>query len=351
LLYHAQAVALRWLSCDLIKLRRGGLFLINIGIPVLAGVARGEFRAALLGAIVGMVLSFADNEGALRSRLRLLLMAAGCMTAGALVGHALRDLPFVWPAFIVSTFVVGMAARGGREPLLAARNGAMAFAVAITIPTIEAYEIWYLAGALVLNGASRVADHLLFGPLPRPPAGPPPQMPSGHGGWFRFALAYAAAATSALWIGMRLDPTHTMWVVTTTLVVMQPDARASYRRIVERIAGTFAGVVAAWAITWMTHSAAPLVLGILVVAPLIPHHLTIRYWLHTALIALMILLAYDLVILDTGGIEDLLGERLRDMLHGCAIALVGTAVAFPHRWRPETEEPADDRSRGELLDD
>jgi hypothetical protein len=52
-----------------------------------------------------------------------------------------------------------------------------------------------------------------------------------------------------LWIGQALDPTHTIWVVATTLVVMQADARLSYRRIVERIAGTFAGVAAAWVIT------------------------------------------------------------------------------------------------------
>jgi uncharacterized membrane protein YccC len=51
----------------------------------------------------------------------------------------------------------------------------------------------------------------------------------------RFALGFAAAATAALWPGRPLDPVHIIWVVTTTLIVMQGDARASYRRIVERI--------------------------------------------------------------------------------------------------------------------
>ena len=106
---------------------------------------------------------------------------------------------------------------------------------------------------------------------------------------------------------------------------MQADARASYRRIVERIAGTFAGVLAAWLLTLGLPPMAFIYACILVVAPLIPHHLANRYWLHTALIALMILLAYDLA---NGDGQGLLSERVVDMLLGCAIALVGTAAAF-----------------------
>jgi uncharacterized membrane protein YccC len=109
---------------------------------------------------------------------------------------------------------------------------------------------------------------------------------------------------------------------------MQADAPLSYRRIVERIAGTFAGVVAAWAITG-SQSIALISACVLVVAPRVPHHLASRYWLHTALIALIILLAYDLAEFDSQSISKLLFERVIDMLLGCAIALVGTAAAFP----------------------
>jgi hypothetical protein len=331
---------------DPAQVRRGILFLVNVGVPILGGALRGEPRAALVGAIVGMVLSFADNEGQLLSRLRLLTMAASCMVAGGLAGHFLRSTaPVLWPLFVAVTFAAGLAARAGREPLLAARNGAMAFAVTAGIPAIEMHEIWYLVGGLILNAASRTVDYLIAGPLPRIPA-TPLQMPSGRGGWFRFALAYAAAATAALWVGMTRDPIHAIWVVTTTLVVMQPDARASYRRIVERIAGTFAGVVAAWAITIATESPVAICAAILMVAPLIPHHLANRYWLHTALIALMILLAYDLTALNSHGITDLLTERLTDMLLGCAMALVGTAAAFPRRAVSDLDGLVEDRPSG-----
>jgi hypothetical protein len=88
-------------------------------------------------------------------------------------------------------------------------------------------------------------------------------------------------------------------------------------------------VFAAWLITVIFPSVAFVCLCILVVVPLIPHHLAHRYWLHTALIAVMILLAYDLAILDAGGMSRLLSERVVDMLLGCTLALVGTAAAFP----------------------
>jgi uncharacterized membrane protein YccC len=124
-------------------------------------------------------------------------------------------------------------------------------------------------------------------------------------------------------------------------VVIQADARLSYRRIVERIAGTFAGVAAAWVITG-SQSIALISVCVLVVAPLIPHHLANRYWLHTALIALMILLAYDLAEFDSESISKLLFERVIDMLLGCAIALVGTAAAFPRTAVAELDSLAEE---------
>src|SRR3954453_20083719 len=150
------------LAVDTAQVRRGILFLVNVGVPILIGTWRDEPRAALVGAVAGMVLSFADNEGLLLSRLRLLAAAAGCIAAGGVAGYFLRgSAPVFWPLFVAVTFTAGMVARTGREPLLAGRNGAMAFAVAAGIPAIEMHEIWYIVGALALNGASRTVDYLV----------------------------------------------------------------------------------------------------------------------------------------------------------------------------------------------
>jgi hypothetical protein len=328
---------------DSAQVRRGALFLVNIAVPVVVGLVRHEPDAALIGAVVGMVLSFADNDGELFGRLRLLALDGGMIAGGAIVGWICRDsAAALWAVFVAITLSVGMAARGGREPLLIGRHGAMAFTVAVAIPAFETYQIWYLLGVLALNAASRAVDHFVAGPLPLQPSAPL-QLPSGQSGWFRFALAYSGAAVAAMWIGRTLDPVHAIWVATTTLAVMMPDARTSYRRIVERVGGTFAGVVAAWVLTMLFHSAALICIAIILVAPLIPRQFTDRYWLHIALIALMALLAYDLTLIHTRGIANLLTERLEDILLGCAIALAGTAVAFPHEAVAEFDAIIEDR--------
>jgi F0F1-type ATP synthase assembly protein I len=310
-------------------LRRGLLFLANIGVPLIVGAINGQSMPALAAVVIGMLFGFADNDGPLWKRLRLLLHDAAAIAIGATIGYFSRDEPaLAWPVFIVMALAVGVAPLAGREWLLTGRHMVMAFTVAAALPIFSVTEVHYALAVVALAAFTRTVDHLIAGPLPRQKAAPM-QLPSGHGGWVRFALAFAGAATAAMWIGGTLDPVHTIWVVTTTLVVMQPDARASYRRIVERIAGTFAGVFAAWLVTLVFHSAPVIVIGVLIVAPLIPHHLANRYWLHTALIALMVLLAYDLAEFHSQDIAKLLPERVVDMLIGCAMALVGTAAAFP----------------------
>jgi hypothetical protein len=52
---------------DSAQVRRGALFLVNIGVPVVVGMLRDQPDGALIGAVVGVLLGFADNERALFS--------------------------------------------------------------------------------------------------------------------------------------------------------------------------------------------------------------------------------------------------------------------------------------------
>ena len=321
-------------AVDITLIRRGALFFVAIGVPVIFAVFRDDPQAAQLGAVLGLTLAFADNDKDLPRRLRLVIADGAGIGLGAAVGFLVHNTAFaLWPLFVLVTFVTGLSARRGRETLIVTRNAAMAFAVGGTMPAFDLQEIWYPLGVLALIVIARVIDHGLFGPLPLVIVAPT-QKPSGQGGWLRFACAYALASTMGMWIGTSLDPTHRFWIVITTLLVMLPDANASYRRIVERIAGTFLGVVAAWAITVGTDSTMLVSVAILLLAPFIPHHIGERYWLHTALIALTVMLAYDLTELSAQlpraeTMASLLMERMRDILLGCAMALIGTVAAFP----------------------
>jgi hypothetical protein len=312
-------------------IRRACLFSISIGIPVIVSVALGEPQAGLLGAVGGLLLSFADHSGSFLLRTRMLAVTAAAMAFGAFAGFLLHGIfPLFWIAFVAATFGVGLSNRAGRDYVLPARQGTMAFAVAAGIPDFDATALAYFAGAFALTLLARSADHLLFGPLPPLRANPAPQQPLGRWGWVRFAVCYSAAAVAALWIGRQIDPTRALWVVVTALVVMQPDSRSSYFRIGERIAGTLIGVAGAWIVTATLPPALAIAALVTVLAAFVPHHATVRYWLHTALIAMVILLVYDLVEVNSRDIHVLFIERISDMLVGCVLAAIGTAFAFPH---------------------
>src|ERR1700733_7101957 len=66
--------------------RRGLQFLVIIGAPLVVGAVRGESEVALAAVIVGMAFGFADSDGPLLSRLRILALDAACIAAGAGLG-------------------------------------------------------------------------------------------------------------------------------------------------------------------------------------------------------------------------------------------------------------------------
>jgi hypothetical protein len=307
--------------------RRAILFLLATGLPICAGIWFSQPAGALMGCVCGLLFSFSDDEGALGKRFAILGMAAAAIALGGAAGLLLRGVTWpLWVLFAALTFATGMANSIGKAPTISARFCAMALVVTSTVPEFSLAELLYPLGALVVVALARAVDHLLAGPLIQQRPGPR-TIPAG--GWTRFALAYAAAATASLWIGSTIDPHRVLWVVVTTLVVMQSDARASYVRIVQRIVGTVIGVIAAFAVTSTVQSPWLIAACVLMVAPLIPHHLQHRYWLHTALIALLVLLAYDLTTFDARIMHGLLTERLQDVLIGGGLALIGTVLAFP----------------------
>jgi uncharacterized membrane protein YccC len=316
-------------------LRRAALFLLATCPPLCVGIWRGEPAGALLGCVCGLWFAFADDEGPLPGRFTILAMATAAIAIGGVLGTFLRGFPWpFWIVFALLTFAVGMLNTHGKAAVLSTRFGSIALVVAAGAPPFQLAEILYAIGTLAVVIAARLIDHAVFGSLVQQRGGAK-AVPTG--GWTRFSLAYAAAALVSLRIGLAVDPSRALWLVITTLLVMQPDARASYVRIVERIAGTVLGVVAAYAITSIATDPWIIAACAILIAPLIPHHLQYRYWLHTALIALLVLLAYRLATFDPRVLHGLFTERLQDVVLGGVIGMLGTMLAFPRTAKPPSE--------------
>jgi len=146
--------------------RRGTLLVINIGLPILIGMARGETRGALVGGITGLLLSLADIEGSLASRLRLTLMVAGGIAVGALLGVWLKSFAAIfWIAFFLAVFAAGFLNQVGKGPHFSLRFGAISLAVVASFPAMSTLDYVYWGMAVLISLASRIADHLFNGPL------------------------------------------------------------------------------------------------------------------------------------------------------------------------------------------
>lgn len=314
--------------------RRAVAFVIGTAAPALAGLWLGQENGLLLGVITAMMFSFADDEGPLARRFTALGRAAAGIALGSAVGYLLGGYHLLfWLLFVAGAFAAAWLNRTGKTAHIGARLGVMTLAVSAGSPELSRVEVLFVAGALAVVILVRLADHAVFGPLPASTLPPRPSVPENERLWLRYCAAYAAAATLALWIGLMVDPRHAIWLAITTLVVMQPDDRANYRRIFERIVGTVLGVVAAYVLTQLISSVPLIITALLATSAALPHHIPIRYWLHTAAIALLVLLAYDLashaVVQPSVIGPGLFTERLIDVFAGCMLALAGTAVAFP----------------------
>ncbi len=134
-------IALRTAELDRPTLRRTALFAVNIGFAVIAAAVLAEWRMALVGAMIAMVLSFADDDGALSGRLAMLALVIAGMAAGGIAGLLLGiSSKLFWPLFLAAAFAAGWLYRAQRGPQLAARVFAIAFSIIAGLPTVTGSE-------------------------------------------------------------------------------------------------------------------------------------------------------------------------------------------------------------------
>ncbi|NVO16676.1 MAG: FUSC family protein [Rhodoplanes sp.] len=315
---------------DTAGLRRSWLFLVCIGIPFVTGTLLEQPGGALLGALIGMMTCFGDeDQRGLGARWLVLIQVALGMVAGGMLGTLLDGYqnPF-WFLFGVALFAAGWLNKYGKGPHLGTRFGAIALGLTAGMPGFAPSDFSFVLLAFVVAGIARTIDHLLFGPMPALPGFKPPPRLEHHHEWLRFAAAYAAVAALGLWIGIELGMTRAIWITVAPLVVMLPGAQATYRRIVEFMFGTTVGVVVAWVLIHTLHAPLVSIVAVVAIAPLIPLQMPRRFWLQTALIAVMLLIAFRLALPDPRSVSALIVERLEDILLGCGLALVGAVLAF-----------------------
>lgn len=145
---------------------------------------------------------------------------------------------------------------------------------------------------------------------------------------FRHAMRLAVGMLGGYALMLALHPRHGYWILLTTLFVCQPGYGATRRRLIQRVAGTTAGLVAGWALLRLLPPG-DWRLPVLVAsgAAFFAFRLR-RYTLATGVITLFVLLCFDRV----GAGYDAIGPRLLDTLLGALVAAAAIRWVLPD-WR------------------
>jgi hypothetical protein len=311
---------------------RGGF---AVDASFLTFVLAGHSEAAVIAAVFTNLLCLADRALTLSGRLWVQIVGATLMAAGGAVGTLINGND---PLILVTTFAFALFAGfvHGTLPGVEAvpRFAIVCFIAASYLPlnspgTLAAV----LAGSAYAIAAVRIDDYLRNGRrgarIARINAAVSYPGP-------RFSIAYGAAAVCGLAIGLFWGQSRPYWVTITTLVVMQPDRRASMVRALQRFIGTILGVVLASVVA----RALPLPIradGLIVFAIVLPFVWPLgferNYGLGVAILSFWVLLLIDFALPPTDLVVPVFLARLSNTAIGCAVALAGGLVVF------ETREP------------
>jgi YccS/YhfK family integral membrane protein len=148
---------------------------------------------------------------------------------------------------------------------------------------------------------------------------------------FRHALRLALALLLGYAVLRAVHPQNGYWILLTTLLICQPSYGATRRRLLQRVAGTVAGLVAGWAALHL-FLFGPAQLLLLVVSGVLFFATRMRgYTIATAAITLFVVLCFN----QLGSGYGMMWPRLLDTLIGAGIAALATWFILPdwHRRR------------------
>ncbi|MCW8806590.1 MAG: YccS family putative transporter [Rhodanobacter sp.] len=158
---------------------------------------------------------------------------------------------------------------------------------------------------------------------------------------FRHASRLAIALLLGYVVLRVVHPQNGYWILLTTLLVCQPSYGATRRRLLQRVAGTVAGLVAGWAaLHLLLFGPAQLLLLVLSGVVFFAARQR-RYTIATAAITLFVVLCFN----QLGSGYEMMWPRLLDTLIGAGIAALATWFILPDWHRRQLSQVLADTVR------
>lgn len=334
-----------WIKLKLLPWVQALRYTIEVSIPLITGLAVGQVRYGVVALIGSMYVGLVANvEGSVSDRFLATMaggiLITGCAQLGGLVGnipimiylgvlllgivagwlHTSHKAIEVMCRFAVVSFLFGTSqlAAFGTKVIDLDQTAAMAF-LAGGIWTILVLAI----ENLLCRNHLQVESQLYEGWK---------RIRSRQTAGLRFGLCYGIVAAIAYAGSTLVGFPRPFWVAVTTLMVMQPDSRATVRRTLERLVGTLIGVLIVGGIIRFNENPWLLIAYSTIAAPFVPIGLARNYTVCCVATTVLVMVALDLLTLAHGGDLVLLPVRFYATAVGCVLTVIASAIAYPNLW-------------------
>lgn len=322
---------------------RGLRFMLAIGIPATLGFALDQAALGVIPAMCAFLVSQNDLGGGLHQRLYAMAGTLLCIVLGGLAGASVNYnywLPFI--AVFLCGYLVGRI----HNTSMVVENMARFFAVGLIVVTTLKLASPILLPLALAGGIGAIAivtiDYAISRAKPTDLRGNwragLARFRAGQAASFRFAICYAVTTTLALAWAEKFSAQRAGWVAITTILVMRPDGSESLKLIMQRMLGTLLGVSIAGALFRWINSEWALLVGVWVMAALVPVGSAKHRWLGIGAATALVMVLIDLGLFNDGGARQLLIVRIIDTVMGCVLALIGTLIASPRNTTPSAGE-------------
>ncbi|MBO9572770.1 MAG: FUSC family protein [Chitinophagaceae bacterium] len=144
---------------------------------------------------------------------------------------------------------------------------------------------------------------------------------------FRHAMRLTLALLIGYFVSLFFSVGHGYWILLTIATIIKPAYSLSKQRNIQRLAGTFAGVVIGFLVLYLSHNNTVIFLVMIFTMIIAYSLLKVNYAVSIAGITIYLLLSFHF--LYPQGLTILLADRIIDTIIGCVIAYVISYFVLP----------------------
>lgn len=304
-------------------------------LPLILGYFLHQLPIAIFGGLFGFVLILNDHFGPIKHRLQHLLVTFILLSIAFYLGAMIaQNIPLTAIALFIMSFILGKTKEYGAE--------------------LERLLLFMALQILTASGSLGLSEHFtgimlycffsflnyivcllvvffFFQPKAEFIQSKRKTLKTvfSHHDSTKFAVLFSLTTTIGYLLANWMQISRGYWVVGTTLIVMLPDTYKSFTKSIQRLLGTFLGVVIAAFLVKLAQDPLLLILFVLISAYFAPLGLMRNYWLGNIFIAALIHFLLEISAPNLTTSFELAKLRTVDIALGCLLGTLGSLINDP----------------------